>query len=266
VQAAGGEASLIDSWLSIGRFIDAAGLEIPEFYLDRGQGVRRKFRDPRKALSAGQVLEEIRADNSNGYLVRGGRKRQGAVDLDEETTSSVIRAMLTEKGKGLLELSFASIAESRPDWQSLILDLHRSSGIVYASTVLGQYSAWQNCTDVGSYERFYGPSTARPKIKTDVLGDLVEEIDTSLNPGRGERGNAGPMAVGAEMWFGEAFWSRYQVDKNLVLRALTRFEPREVDGSIYLKSYETDFDQPDGEQGEIQKLLWQVLFNRETSW
>lgn len=257
---------MVDSWLAIQRFIARENLVIPEYYITPGQGLRRKLRDSREPFSEKAIEEEIRADDSIGYVVTGGQKSPGSMALDEHSTRFVVRAHLTEKGSGPLQLSFALRLENRPDWQNLILDFYRHLRLIKAESSLGEYGAWQTCHNVESYERFYGSSEERPKIKVDVLGEIRDRIDTSLNPGRGVSSDFGSISVGSEMWFSEAFWGRYQVAKGQALQALASFEPREVDGLTYVKSWNTDFDHPDGEQGEIQKFLWKILYNREARW
>jgi hypothetical protein len=129
------------------------------------------------------------------------------------------------------------------------------------------YSVWQRCTDPKYYAERYGSIDGFPLIHVAPNPPFPAEdrLDTSTNPGRGERVNGGPAMVAADMWLGPAFWNYAPCTREEVLRQ-PWLEVCDTEHSLYLKAYPEPFTRPDGEQGEIQRRLWQLLFHSDCRW
>ncbi|WP_367873612.1 hypothetical protein [Luteolibacter sp. Populi] len=138
--------------------------------------------------------------------------------------------------------------------------------LVYAYPYLPFYAGWQSEMDIERYEKFFEPAGSRPKVMRGEEPWRRPAIDTSLNPGREFSDNGEFKGVAAEMWFAPRFWERRKLSPADVLRAVPGATAEEVHGLTRIRSQEREFDRPDGEQGEIQKALWKVLFGREVKW
>jgi len=106
-------------------------------------------------------------------------------------------------------------------------------------------------------------------FRKDRLSGRVEDFSItplhSTNPGRQDRINDGPAMVAADMWMGQAFWTYAPCTKAEVL-AQHWLEVRDTEHYLYIKAYPEPFTRPDGEQGEVQRQLWQLLFHSDSHW
>ena len=162
----------------------------------------------------------------------------------------------------------SQIPELHPgNWNPLI-DRISGLGCLMMGTVLDrEYSSWQRCDNPRLYAELFGSTDGFPLIRIAPNPPFPAEIrlDTSWNPGRVQIVNDGPARVAADMWLGPAFWTYAPCTKEEVL-AQHWIEVRDTENYLYIKAYPEPFTRPDGEQGEIQRRLWQLLFHSDCRW
>lgn len=90
-------------------------------------------------------------------------------------------------------------------------------------------------------------------------------LDLSKFPGRIGSMNKMPVFVAADMWLGPAFWKHAPSTKEEVLKE-PWVEVEDTERYLYLKAYPQPFTRPDGEQGRLQRRLWNVLFHQDCEW
>jgi hypothetical protein len=91
------------------------------------------------------------------------------------------------------------------------------------------------------------------------------KLDTSTNPGRNDKINGGPAMVAADMWLGPAFWKYAPCHKEEVI-SQPWLKVRDTEHFLHINSFPEPFTRPDGEQGEIQRKLWRLLFHSDCQW
>jgi hypothetical protein len=153
-----------------------------------------------------------------------------------------------------------------PDWTPLIERLAQSFPLAIASPYDADYGAWQNTSDPKWYARTYGPTEGFRILRPlPPPLDKIERLDISTNPGRFATCNGGPAFVNADLWLGPAFWKYAPCRKEEVL-SQPWLKVRDTEHFLHLKAYPEPFTRPDGEQGEIQRKLWQLLFHSDCQW
>lgn len=148
----------------------------------------------------------------------------------------------------------------------LVQTIARNSSLICARICVSSYHAWMNQTDIKYYKSKYG-SIVGFKIKPYSRPPLDFPIlDISLNPGREIITQQHyHMTVAADMWLGPAFWKYAPCTREEALKEPWT-EVEETEHYLYLKAYPEPFTRPDGEQGRIQRRLWNVLFHQDCEW
>lgn len=134
-------------------------------------------------------------------------------------------------------------------------------GFVHGWIVDREYDYWQNATDPLEYMT-RGRSYAHLPMKSNDLPYPLEQmiIDISQNPGRRVMRVGYVEAVGYVMWFGEPFWRITGTSKQKVIsQDWLKCEDR-PGGILRVQAAEQPFTSAEGEQGEIQRRLRQLLF------
>lgn len=126
------------------------------------------------------------------------------------------------------------------------------------------YSARQSIKDIELYKRNFGPNdTASLKIGSNRLPPPLEreEIMISENPGRLIFRRDYIEGVSSEMWLGNSFW-RYSIsDKERVLSEKW-LETRDCGDYLHVRAFSKTFTREDGEEGGIQRRLFQLFFGK----
>ncbi|WP_367873615.1 hypothetical protein [Luteolibacter sp. Populi] len=254
----GSPAELVSGWRVIRGYLGKQlGIDPETNFISQGVGKRRKLRDPGKALGLDEIENEILLDDSATFRVGVGGPYDRAV-------ARVFGSI--PGGIGDANYNLSVHLDSSPDWVPLMRMAGSVMELVYGFSYNPGYLVWQSEMDIGRYENNFGSAEQRPKIMKGEppIDRLV--IDTSRNPGTLIRENGEFMGVAADMWFAPRFWERRKLNPADVLRAVPGATAEEVHGLTRIRSHEREFDRPDGEQGEIQKALWKVLFGREVKW
>lgn len=166
--------------------------------------------------------------------------------------------------------SFDMAAKTRElaphDLASFIELMARSTHLAIAAVYDRNYMSWQRCSDPERYLANYGPIDQFRILHPmpPPLHDL-KKLDISRNPGRYDSVSGGPALACADLWLGPAFWNHAACQKQDLL-AQRWLEIRDTEHFLYIKSYPEPFTRPDGQQGEIQRRLWQLLFCSDSWW
>lgn len=152
------------------------------------------------------------------------------------------------------------------DWAPLVERLAERFPLAIAGPSDAGYGAWQNTSDAKYYARTYGSIEGFRIVRPlPPPLDKIEILDISTNPGRSVTCNGGPAFVKADLWLGPAFWKYAPCRKEEVL-SQPWLKVRDTEHFLHLKAYPEPFTRPDGEQGEIQRKLWQLLFHMDCQW
>lgn len=221
-------------------------------------------------------------------------RRQSSSNLSEELSGSeILGAMETDEAAGFnirvvrgTKSQWIDLCGPYPKipWQhftiaSEIPDLHPTdwAPIIEQFAVLGRlllgviadsdYTVWQRCKDPQYYAEHFGSvaGLCLNQVAANPPFPMRTLVDTSTNPGRSDAVNGGPAMVASDMWLGPAFWTYAPCRKEEIL-AQPWLEVHDTDHFLYIKSYSEPFTRPDGEQGEIQRRLWQLLFHSDCRW
>ena len=121
----------------------------------------------------------------------------------------------------------------------------------------GHYEDMQNTDWPGVLEKYGIPHAHLPR-KKNMIGQDV--LDISHNPGRFKIREGYQEAVGAMMWLGRPFWKLTGASKKQVL-AQSWLKCREVSsGVLQVQAWPKPFTSAEGEEGEIQNRLRDLLF------
>lgn len=254
----GSSPELVTGWRVMRGFLEKqAGLSPAANFISEGVGCRRKFREHDRPLSLDEIENEILLDDAPSFSV-------GLGGVHEKAIARAVGYQRDVAGDTLFTLSFES--EDAPDWSPLMAMSNAVLNLVYGYSHLQSYVGWQLESDIRRYEKNYGSAESRPKIikGPPPLDGLA--IDTSRNPGREVQENGEFQGVAADMWFAPRFWERRKLTPEDVVRAVPSAKAEDAMGLTRIRSFPREFDRPDGEQGEIQKALWKVLFDREVEW
>ncbi|WP_367873614.1 hypothetical protein [Luteolibacter sp. Populi] len=254
----GSPPDLVSGWRVMRAFIEKQlGISPSANFINVGRGRRSKFREYDRPLTLDEIEEEIVLDDDCAFVVSVG-------DLHEKAIARLAGSCQVESGDSIFTLSLWS--DRRADWTPLVSMANAVLDLIYGYPYLPFYAGWQSETNIGRYEQCYGPADSRPKVMSGFPPIERLVIDTSLNPGREFSDNGEFKGVAAEMWFAPRFWERRELSPADVLLAVPGATAEEIHGLTRICSQEREFDRPDGEQGEIQKALWKVIFNREVRW
>ncbi len=206
-----------------------------------------------------QVAEVLRIEQAAAFTLRYdfcGEPRQ-LIRFGRAVRSKVHAALNLE----------TTAAESQPpSWVPLIEGLAKIVRLAIAGTGDRDYVGWQRCADPQYYLAHYGPINGfRILHSAPPPNDKIEKLDTSQNPGRLDLIRGGPAFVCADLWLGPAFWE-YAACKLEDVLGRPWLEIRHTDYFLRLKAYAEPFTRPDGKQGEVQRRLWQLLFDSDCRW
>lgn len=236
----------------------------PDHYtVNPGHGSRRKKRQIEQVYSSAQILEEISNDTFTegigpGFMVKAIR---GKNTQNLHVSPPFERFPFQDFG-----ISGTSGLDA-PHFHELIKVISKFGNLALAGAYEGNYMAWQRCDDREWYLKKYGPITGFPVITREFEPPRqpLTLLDISKNPGRISSVNTMPVSVEADMWLGPAFWKYAPCTKEDVLKE-TWVEVEDTEHYLYLKAYPEPFTRPDGEQGRIQRRIWNVLFHQDCEW
>ena len=121
----------------------------------------------------------------------------------------------------------------------------------------GHYQYMQN-NDYPEVLDKYGIPHAHLPRKKNIAGQVI--LDTSHNPGRREIREGYEEAVAAMMWLGRPFWKLTGAGKREVM-AQSWLTCRELpNGVLQVQAWPKPFTTAEGEEGEIQNRLRDLLF------
>jgi len=243
------------------KMLKEAGLEPNRYTLDPGHGRRRnkRKRQSRRIYSRPELLEEIRCDDSQDVWLH-------ALQASKEQSIAVMPPHPRSPFQSFIISGIPGLGLDC--FQSLIRDVTMVGGLAFAGVIDGgRYISWQRCTDPKYYLKQYGPITGFRVIREECWAPLdpVKLLDVSKNPGRISSVSQLPVFVAADMWLGRAFWKYAPCTKEEVLKERW-VEVADTEHYLYVKAYPEPFTRPDGEQGRLQRRLWNVLFHQDCEW
>ena len=159
-------------------------------------------------------------------------------------------------------------------WSGLIESVCRRWRTYGGFQYNAHYYHWQNCSELNeSYIRHFGdppptmkrralpnPPPANPKQPERIILQILD------NPGRNIHERGMFRCVASELWLGDSFFDCAPCSRDDILAAKFLSNVRNEPGFIYICAWPTAFTRPDGEQGEIQKALWKLLFQENCAW
>jgi hypothetical protein len=165
-----------------------------------------------------------------------------------------------------VKVATSTLELTPPSWVPLIESMAATVPLAIAGINDSDYTGWQRCKRPQDYLRDHGPIDSFRIIRPlpPPLED-IDVLDTSGNPGRMDSIASGPAFVCADLWLGPTFWQYAPCRKDEVLNQPC-LEVRDTPHFLYIKVYPEPFTRPDGEQGEIQRRLWQLLFHSDCRW
>jgi hypothetical protein len=245
-------------WVVVRDFLEHCGL-LRERYLMTFTGQAGEGGANHATVNPEQVAEVLRRERAASFTLR--------YDLHDEPRQ-MIRFGRATRSKIHASLNFETTAgEPRPqNWVPLIETLAESVRLAIAGTADREYNGWQHCADPQYYLAHYGPIDGfRILHPLSPPHNEVEKLDISRNPGRLDYIHGGPALVRADLWLGPAIWD-YAPCRKEEVSARSWLKVRETEHFLYVKAYPEPFTRPDGEQGEIQRRLWQLLFHSDCRW
>jgi hypothetical protein len=248
-------------WTATKQLLSDRGL-LHSKYLVRDTGTRAKrWKGQDRELTPDELAQDLEIGPLDGFLLH---TIQGAIPA---------YCLALYAGKETQENRLFGFGGSQ-ETQSEVVANHSGSfvqmlasntNLVLAWRSSTNYHGWMNQTDIKQYERLFGSVTgfrtkpfSRPPLDFPVL-------DISLNPGREEITPHYHRTVAANMWLGPGFWNHAPCTKAELLKE-PWVEVEDTEHYLYLKAYPEPFTRPDGEQGRIQRRLWNVLFHQDCEW
>jgi hypothetical protein len=153
------------------------------------------------------------------------------------------------------------------NWTPLMADLALLGRLTLAVSIDREYGAWQQCSKPEFYATHFGSTEGFRIVRVPGEPPLPDQfrLDTGTNPGRQDRVNNRPAMVAADMWLGPAFWDYAPCRKDEIVKQKW-LNVQETEQFLHINAYPEPFTQPDGEQGEIQRRLWRLLFHLDCQW
>jgi hypothetical protein len=238
-------------------------LDPDRYMIDPGHGSRRDSRPHGHIYSAEQILEEVRMDMPHPTI--GGGFFVRAIRGNAEQMISMMPSFPRIPFQSFIVGSTPGLGVS--EFHELVKAVSQSGRLGFAGARDGHYLAWQRCDDPASYRKNHGPVTGFRIVRHEMHPPIapIERLDTSMNPGRIDITKKLPVFVSADMWLGCAFWKYAPCTKEEILKE-PWLEVEERERYLYLKAYPEPFTRPDGEQGRLQRRLWNVLFHQDCEW
>lgn len=238
--------------------LKTADLDPDRYTIDPGHGSRRNKRKLGRIYTATEALEEIAKDDAKGFFVQ-------AIRGDEEQVISVMpphpRSPFQSYGVS------SAMGLGVVQFHQLTKVVSKLGNLGFAGSTEANYLPWQRCDDPKTYIKNYGTIANFKIIRKEMPAPIqsIDKMDISKNPGRISSVNKMPVFVAADMWLGPAFWKFAPCTKEEVLKEAW-VEVEDTEHYLYLKAYPEPFTRPDGEQGRIQRRIWNVLFHQDCEW
>lgn len=253
------------------RFADflAGGVGLPEHWQ-----VMCRDSDKWRRPSLKNVGATIDLESDPRFLVTTVRPSKGPeVQLSLMPPAMEVKRSAREQSEGWVLWCSSYVSGERvvSTWTPLIESIASHWPVRLGVEWDQRYASWQRCIWEDNYIRDCGPLPTGFKKQfvpsIDGIGRDRVRLDTSTNPGRScESLLAEWRGVTASMWLGPHFWQYAACTKKEVLAADIFLEKRETPDFLYLKSWPEPFTRPEGEQGRVQRKLWQLLFNEDCEW
>jgi hypothetical protein len=158
-------------------------------------------------------------------------------------------------------VSVKSSVLSLSHYDQLALSLSTEPAMVMAYVVNYDYDHWQNAEDPLHYTS-KGKEYRHLPMKSNELPYPLEQkiIDISQNPGRWRWRRGFVEIVASVLWVAEPFWRRSYANKERILNAdwLKVTQPNAL--LTRIESYPEFFSSANGEQGNIQRRLRELLY------
>jgi hypothetical protein len=233
------------------------GLDPDRYTINPGHGSRRNVRRGNKVYTRIQAFEEVSRDDDNGFFVHALRgEEEQTIHISPPFPRSPFQGFTLDAapGMGIIQL------------RELVERISKMAELGFAGMNEGNYLAWQRCKSLEWYERKYGAIHGFNILEIENLDPPMNRVlDVSKNPGRIGSMNKMPVFVAADMWLGPAFWKYAPCTKEEVLKE-PWVEVEDTAHYLYLKAYPQPFARPDGEQGRLQRRIWNVLFHQDCEW
>lgn len=243
-------------WEVAADFLTKEGIAVDRYVMTVPEFIEKPAQQ--RTVTTQQALEILRELRCNRFILR----------YDEGSDSQNIHFSAPGRDQRCQIFSVGSSIDTLvpSSWVPLVEALARTGRLAIAGTSDAHYSRWQGCTDPVWYSKNYG-STAGFRITRPFPPPLdhIEKLDITVNPGRFDSCGHGAAFVRADMWLGPAFWDYVPCKKAEVL-AQPWLRVHETPHFLRINAYPEPFTRPDGEQGEIQRRLWRLLFHSDCQW
>jgi hypothetical protein len=198
-----------------------------------------------------------------GFWLRGygGKSAFHSLELSTSVFDSRLELAILEGGDGKGVVSNHGI--------QLIKSIATVAPIFRGEIRNSRYNGWMMQKIKPTYKSCYSETEREVDcfslIKVEGEPPYDVELDTSKNPGRVEIIHGKIQSVAADMWFGPTFWPEAACTPEEV-RAQPWLKIEETEHYMHINCWPEPFTRPDGEQGELQKKLWRLLFKSDCEW
>ena len=232
-------------------------------FLVKCSGTRNhRWRKKDKWLSMLQLREDVILHDGDGFAwsLENGHRLPSLAQRQSGRPwrlGSVMTKLSSPDEERLLQLRILKAVQSVPNF-----------GV--ASILDAEYYDWMNCTSPDLYQRDFGRAKELPLKIWKLPPTDTAFIDNSLFPGRSQEVTRNealiPVGVASHMWLGPEFWKIASCTREVVkAQDWLKWEEWEHD-VLYIHCWPEPFNRPDGEQGELQKKLWRLLFDQDCHW
>ena len=254
-------------WILLLDLLREGGDLKPEYRVSPTGSREKRWRNKYRVLDLDSITEELTLHPAEGIMLQYRANKPGA--------HHIIIAEVHAAG-GVQSISIGEQREPcqivRKNNRNIMHELATHPNFISGVLRDSYYFNWMNTGDIEFYNRYYGDSTlcrlkSRPSGEISYSGEIKEDwrIDTSRHPGRMEPCVSGARSVAADMWMGPRFWTHAACTPEEV-RAQSWLRIEENQNYMHINCWPEPFTRPDGEQGELQRKLWRLLFNGESQW
>ena len=254
-------------WILLLGLLREGGDLKPEYRVSPTGSREKRWRDKFRVLDLDSITEELALHPADGIMLQYREDEPGAhnITLSHLHAVGAVQPFFIGEQREPCEIVRKN---NRNIMHALATHPNFISGVLHET----YYSSWMNTGDIKYYNRFFGDSTlcqlkSRPSGEISYSGEIKEvwRIDTSKHPGRIEACVSGARTVAADMWLGPRFWTHAACTPEEV-RAQSWLRIEENKNYMHINCWPEPFTRPDGEQGELQRKLWRLLFNGESQW
>ncbi|MDN5046536.1 hypothetical protein O8C97_01580 [Aliarcobacter butzleri] len=181
----------------------------------------------------------------------------------ESNTLKISYGNVTNSEHSLLWIIKKDIEDIRFDFDEIINIIIQQFNILEIFLVNRKYKVWQNTTDIGLYQKYYGDISNLKLIDNGSPYPLnAIEIDISNNPGRRVIRDGYVEAVSSPMFVGEDFWNIVGTKKEELekLDFLNISQINEKTIKIEIKNIDCFIDES---TKDIQNKLRETLFGKD---